>query len=116
MTVSALIVLALRVILPLSIFRNRITGAILSMALDLLDVVIVDALQVALGEPQVGFGENYQMFDKWLDMYYLSIEAVVCLGWPNRLAKVAAIALFVFRLAGISAFEVTGEELSLIHI
>ena len=80
------------------------------MALDLLDVVIVDALQVALGEPQVGFGENYQMFDKWLDMYYLSIEAVVCLGWPNRLAKVAAIALFVFRLAGISAFEVTGEE------
>jgi hypothetical protein len=80
------------------------------MALDLLDVVIVDALQAALGEAPVGFGENYQMFDKWLDMYYLSIEAVVCLGWPNRLAKVAAIALFVFRLAGISAFEITGEE------
>ncbi len=110
MTVSALIVLALRIILPLSIFRNRITGAILSMALDLLDVVIVDALQAALGEAPVGFGENYQMFDKWLDMYYLSIEAVVCLGWPNRLAKVAAIALFVIRLAGISAFEITGEE------
>ena len=80
MSVSALIVLALRLILPLSIFRNRITGSILSMALDMLDVVLVDALQGALGEPAVGFGENYQLFDKWLDMYYLSIEAIVCLG------------------------------------
>jgi len=80
------------------------------MALDMLDVVIADVLQAALGEPPVGFGENYQMFDKWLDMYYLSIEAVVCLGWPNRLAKVAGISLFLFRLAGISAFEITGEE------
>ena len=110
MSVSALIVLALRLILPLSIFRNRITGSILSMALDMLDVVLVDALQGALGEPAVGFGENYQLFDKWLDMYYLSIEAIVCLGWPNRLAKFAAIALIIFRLAGISAFEITGEE------
>ena len=74
MSVSALIVLGLRIILPLSIFRNRITGAILSMALDMLDVVIVDALQAALGEPAVGFGENYQMFDKWLDMYYLLMQ------------------------------------------
>jgi hypothetical protein len=110
MTVSALIVLVLRIILPLTIFKKRITGAILSMALDMLDVVIVDALQTGFGEPAVGFGENYQMFDKWLDMYYLSIEAVVCLGWPNRLAKVAGISLFLFRLAGITAFEITGEE------
>jgi hypothetical protein len=110
MTVSALIVLVLRIILPLTIFKKRITGAILSMALDMLDVVIVDALQAGFGEPAVGFGENYQMFDKWLDMYYLSIEAVVCLGWPNRLAKVAGISLFLFRLAGITAFEITGEE------
>jgi hypothetical protein len=110
MTISALIVLVLRIILPLSIFKNRITGAILSMALDMLDVVIVDALQAALGEPKVGFGDNYQLFDKWLDMYYLSIEALVCLSWPNRLAKVTGISLFLFRLAGISAFEITGEE------
>jgi hypothetical protein len=68
MTVSALIVLVLRIILPLTIFKKRITGAILSMALDMLDVVIVDALQTGFGEPAVGFGENYQMFDKWLDM------------------------------------------------
>jgi hypothetical protein len=110
MTVSALIVLTLRIILPLTILKNRITGAILSMALGMLDVVVVDALQAGFGETAVGFGENYQMFDKWLDMYYLSIEAVVCLGWPNRLAKVAGISLFLLRLAGISALEIRGEE------
>ena len=62
MTVSAIIVLALRLLIPVSIFKYRITGAIASMVLDMLDVVLVDALQSALGEPQVGFGDYYQRF------------------------------------------------------
>ena len=37
------------------------------MVIDLLDVVLVDMLQTILGEPKVGFGSNYQHFDKWLD-------------------------------------------------
>ena len=90
MTVSAIIVLVLRLLIPATIFRYRITGAIASMVIDMLDVVLVAALQVALGEDQVGFGEHYQRFDKWLDMYYLTIEAIVCLSWSNNLARNAA--------------------------
>ena len=110
MTVSAIIVLALRLLIPVSIFKYRITGAIASMVLDMLDVVLVDALQSALGEPQVGFGDYYQRFDKWLDIYYLAIEGIVCLSWKDSLARNAAVALFLLRLIGISAFEITGEE------
>ena len=110
MTISALIVLGLRLLIPISIFRYRIIGAIASMVIDMLDVVLVDMLQSQLGEPQVGFGDYYQRFDKWLDIYYLTFEAIVCFSWPNRLARNAALSLFMLRLIGIGAFEITGEE------
>ena len=110
MTISAAIVLILRLLIPISIFKYRITGAIASMVIDLLDVVLVDMLQTLLGEPKVGFGSNYQHFDKWLDMYYLAIEGVICLTWNNKLARNAAIFLFLFRLVGITMFELTGAE------
>ena len=67
------------------------------MVIDLLDVVLVDMLQTILGEPKVGFGSNYQHFDKWLDMYYLAIEGIICLTWNNKLARNAAIFLFLFK-------------------
>ncbi len=110
MPISAAIVLILRIVIPLTIFRHRITGAIASMVIDMLDVVLVDAIQVILGEPQIGFGDNYQRFDKWLDVYYLTFEAIVCLSWSNHMARNAAVVLFLFRLLGIGAFEITGEE------
>lgn len=37
----------------MTIFGYRITGAVASMVVDMLDAVLVDALQAALGEPQV---------------------------------------------------------------
>lgn len=76
----------------------------------MLDVVLVDVLQGLLGEPQIGFGNYYQRFDKWLDVYYLTFEAIVCLTWSNHLARNTAVTLFLFRLVGIGAFEITGEE------
>ena len=81
MSVSVIIVLILRLSIPLLIFKNRIAGAIASMVIDMLDVVLVDALQAMplFNEDQEGFGDNYQRFDKWLDMYYLTIEALVSL-------------------------------------
>ena len=82
------------------------------MVIDMLDVVLVDALQAMpiLNEDQVGFGDNYQRFDKWLDMYYLTIEAYITFSWRNKLARNAAVALFIFRFLGIGIFEVTGEQ------
>ena len=109
MTTAAIIVLVLRLVLPLTIFRWRITGSIGAMLLDGIDVILVDLLATLLGEPG-GFGEGYQRFDKWLDMYYLTIEVIVSLSWSNGLARNTSVALFLFRLVGITAFEVTGEE------
>ena len=47
MTISALIVLTLGLLIPVTIFRYRIPGTITSIVLDILDVVLVDALQAS---------------------------------------------------------------------
>ena len=50
MTVAAIIVLILRIVVPLTILRWRITGAISSMLLDAIDVIIVDILASLFSE------------------------------------------------------------------
>ena len=110
MTTAVIIVLLIRLLVPLTIFKYRISGAVASIVVDALDVVVVEALQSIFGEPSVGFGDYYQAFDKWLDMYYLAIEAIICLTWSNHLARNTAIILFLFRLTGIGLFEITGEQ------
>ena len=110
MTTAVIIVLLIRLLVPLTIFKYRISGAVASIVVDALDVVVVEALQSIFGEPRVGFGDYYQAFDKWLDMYYLAIEAIICLTWSNHLARNTAIILFLFRLTGIGLFEITGEQ------
>jgi len=107
LSLAVIIVVALRLILPLSIFRWRIGGAIGSMVLDGFDVVLVDILANIFQETP-GFGTHYQLFDKWLDMYYLTFEFIVSLWWTSKLARNTSIFLFVFRFVGLIAFEITG--------
>ena len=109
-TVTAIVVLALRILIPITILRWRITGAIASMLLDAIDVIIVDIRASIFGE-KPGLGSHYQTYDKWLDMYYLSIEAIVSIRFTNVLARNTSLALYIFRLIGIIAFAVTGEQL-----
>ncbi len=109
LTVAAIVVLALRILVPLTILRWRITGAISSMLLDAIDVIIVDILATAFGE-KPGLGSHYQTYDKWLDMYYLSVEAFVSIRFTNVLARNTSLALYIFRLVGIIAFAATGEQ------
>ena len=106
MTIAAIIVIIIRLLIPLTILRWRITGAIASMLMDAIDVVLVDVLATAFNEPG-GFGDRYQLVDKWLDMYYLAFELYVSLSWSNVLARNTSIFLFVFRLVGLIAFEAT---------
>jgi hypothetical protein len=110
LTISAWIVIALRLLLPLTIFRWRIFGAITALIIDALDVVLVDTLVLLFNEPQVGFGDHYQFIDKWLDMYYLSIEAIVSLRFASKLARNTSIALYTYRLLGLVLFEITGAR------
>ena len=109
MTISAIIVLVVRLLFPLTIFRWRIGGSVGSMLLDGVDVILVDALASVLGE-EPGLGDHYQSFDKWLDMYYLSVEAFVSIRFTNVLARNTSLALYIFRLVGIIAFAATGEQ------
>ena len=109
MTTAAIIVLILRLLVPLSIFKWRISGAIGSMVLDGVDVILVDVISGFTGE-EGGFGTYYQTFDKTTDLYYLAIEAYVSLSWRDALARKTSVGLFVFRLIGIIIFETTGAQ------
>jgi len=105
--VAALIVIALRVVVPLSILRFPLGGALVAMALDAFDVVLVDALAGAIGE-QPEFGPVYASLDKVLDTWYLGIELYVAwTRWPEQLLRRTAAALFAWRVIGVVAFELT---------
>jgi hypothetical protein len=102
----AIIVIALRLIVPLTILRWPLAGGLLAMVVDALDVVLVDALAGALGQPPE-FGPFYAQIDKWLDLYYLGLELMVVRRWPEMLPRRAATGLFAWRLIGVIAFEIT---------
>jgi hypothetical protein len=98
--VGQLIVILLRLIIPLSIFRWPLGGALAALLADMLDVVIVDALDMG------GFSD-YAALDKALDMYYLSFCLIVSLRWEESLARWTSIVLFAYRAIGFMLFEVT---------
>ena len=104
---AALIVIAIRAIVPLTILRWPLAGGLLSLVIDALDVVLVDAFAKVLGEPGE-FGPFYAQLDKYLDIYYLALEVVVARQrWTNPVTRRTAYALSAWRLAGVILFEIT---------
>jgi hypothetical protein len=79
------------------------------MAVDAFDVVLVDATAYAIGQPSE-FGPFYAQTDKYFDTYYLSLELIVVRRWPEMLPRRVATGLFLWRLIGVIAFEVTGQR------
>ena len=106
---AAIIVIALRLVVPLTILRWPLAGGLVSMLIDAIDVVLVDAIASVLGEPGE-FGPFYAQIDKWLDLWYLSLELVVVRRWTEPLVRRASTALFVWRLIGVVLFEITGSR------
>jgi len=100
-TEGQLFVIALRVLVPLLILRWSLTGGILAMLVDALDVVVVEFFGPG------GMGGRYSQLDKALDSYYLGLEAIVAWYWVNQWARWTALGLFVYRLAGTALFEAT---------
>lgn len=107
MSAGEAIVIALRLLIPLLIFRNALLGGVAAMVIDGLDVVLIEL--IGLG----GFGGHYHTLDKLLDTYYLSFECIVAFTWANGWAKWPAIALFPYRLIGVALFEVTHRRVML---
>lgn len=107
MTTGAAIIIAVRLLVPLIIFRKPLIGGIAAMVVDTLDVVLIEV--ISLG----GFGDYYHTTDKLLDTYYLSFEFVVALGWQNPYAKWFCAVLFPYRVLGVVLFELTGHRVML---
>ena len=102
MSAGQAIVIGIRLFVPLSIFRWPLAGAIASMLIDALDVVLIEL--IGLG----GFS-HYAALDKGLDMYYLSFEAFVSLRW-EPIARWTSLTLFAYRAIGFVAFEATQQR------
>src|SRR2546423_4412934 len=99
MTPGLAIVLAIRLTAPLTILRRPLAGAVIAIVADTTDILIFQAF----GFPTfIGYNE----VDKLLDLYYLSLELIVALGWPT-LPRATAVLLFAYRLAGVVLLEAT---------
>ncbi|HMO53707.1 MAG TPA: hypothetical protein PJ994_04320, partial [Tepidiformaceae bacterium] len=91
-------VLALRFLLPLSILRYPLPGILAAMLADSIDGAIFDSYtSVSL--------ENYQFYDKSLDIYYLAIAYIATLrNWVDPAALRIAQFLWYYRLFGVALF------------
>ena len=107
MTTGALIIIALRLLIPLTILRWPLFGGVASMLIDALDVVLIEV--IGLG----GFGDHYHKLDKVLDTYYLSLAFWVTLHWDSPWMRVPAMILFPYRIIGVVLFEITQARIVL---
>jgi len=109
---GVLIIIGLRLVVPITIVRWPLWGGIIAMLLDGADVIIADALSLITQEPG-GMGTHYHALDKWLDMYYLTLEAGLSLRWKHRIARITGVILFLYRVIGSVNFEISGARIVL---
>ncbi|MBX4206125.1 hypothetical protein KW795_02910 [Candidatus Microgenomates bacterium] len=85
--------------MPLLIIPFPLLGTLLSTQLDLVDYYLLP----------VNFS-TYQIVDKLLDTYYLSIAFYVSLFWKDKVAKKASIISFIYRLFGVILFFILNKD------
>jgi hypothetical protein len=101
------IILFLRLLLPLTIFHAPLAGGLASLVLDGLDwhVNLLDLPNLHT---------HYAVLDKFLDLYYLTIEAYMVLRWKVVRDKAIALGLYGLRVVGMMLFFVLGNEVFLV--
>ncbi len=105
MTQETLLIIVLRILLPLTILRWPLAGGIIALLADALDIVFASLIDL-------GGLWQYHNLDKYLDTYYLGLEAIVAQRWLP-IPRTAATLLFVYRLTGVVLFEATNIRLFL---
>ena len=105
MTAETLLIVVLRVLLPLTILRWPLAGGIVALLADALDIVLASLVDL-------GGLWQYHNLDKFLDTYYLGLEAIVAQRW-TALPRWTATLLFGYRLIGVVLFEATNIRLFL---
>lgn len=95
------VVAAARILIPLTIPLFPLPGIIASLVLDAIDQTIFQQF------PGMHL-ENYQGYDKALDIYYLTIAYISTMrNWTSSFAFQVSRFLFYWRLAGVVLFELT---------
>ncbi|ABA58752.1 conserved hypothetical protein [Nitrosococcus oceani ATCC 19707] len=95
-----IIVLAMRLLGPLIIFRWPLFGSLVSeFVFDALDIVI----WAALGPTDI----NYTAYDKPLDIYQLTIMAIMASRWEHKTVRNTALFLYGYRLLGYGLYLAT---------
>jgi len=96
-------IVAARFVVPLGIPRFPLPAIVAALVIDAADQTIFAAFDV---EP-----ENYQGYDKALDIFYLTVAYISTLrNWTEDVAFRTAQVLWYYRLAGVVAFELTGAR------
>ncbi len=94
------LIVALRVLVPLTIPRFPLPGIVAALVLDAIDQTLFQSLT----NLQL---DGYQGYDKALDIYYLAIAYVSTLrNWMNQWAFRISRFLFYYRLVGVVLFEI----------
>ena len=95
------LVLAFRLLAPLLIPRFPLPGIILALAIDGIDQTIFQSFATLNID-------EYQSYDKALDVYYFTIAYLATMrNWSNLFAFEVSRALFYYRLIGVVVFEYT---------
>jgi hypothetical protein len=103
------VVVALRLLIPLGIPKYPLPFILAALVIDGVDQTIFQAVNAT------SVLDNYQDYDKALDVYYLTIAYASTLrNWLDPFALGVARALFYYRLAGTLAFELSGARFLLI--
>lgn len=102
MTTEEIIIAIVRMLGSLPVLVWPFPGAIIAILTDLSDLFLMDGLHL-------GGVDDYQSFDKWLDQVYMLTFLIVALRWQAAPRNIAVI-LYVYRLMGFAAFEITGER------
>ncbi len=97
------IVFAMRIIVPLFIFRFPLPAILASLVIDAADQTIFQNwTDIDLDKL------NYQGYDKALDIFYLTVAYISTFrNWRNPFAVAVAAFLWYYRLVGVTLFELT---------
>jgi hypothetical protein len=103
-----LLVLGLRLLVPLAIPRYPLAAIITAMILDAVDQTVFQQFTTLNLD-------NYQSYDKALDVYYLTIAYLATLrNWTNLTAVEVSRFLLYYRLVGVLVFEITQSRTALL--
>jgi hypothetical protein len=91
----SLAVIALRVLVPFTLWRWPLGGVVLNIIVDSIDRPILEHYGWGL------YANQYQLSDKVLDIWYMLFLFHIIQHWTNGLARKAGTVLFLWRFAGV---------------